>query len=173
MNIPIGLAEIALYAAIVLALAGLMYLGHWLWKRRKRTPEERAAATPLRPAHVLALEELAEVKEKKLWQSGHVKEYYSEITEVVRRYFERRYQIPALEETTDEILEAVRPHIPADLIATVDSMLRSADLVKFAKQQPGVSEHEAAMTTAYDIVNKTAAPTIPVEASPASGHVEL
>jgi hypothetical protein len=172
MNIPMSLAEMAVYAGIGLAVLALAYLGYRLWKRWKRKPGEKIVETVKRPAHVLALEELAAVKEKKLWQKGDVKGYYSELTEVVRRYFERRYEVNALEETTDEILDAVRPHLNADVLASVDGMLRSADLVKFAKQQPGVDEHERVMTTAYEIVNKTAAAATTGTAATGTGNVE-
>ena len=96
------------------------------------------------------------MKEQKLWQQGLVKEYYSEVTEIIRRYFERRYAVRALEETTDEILErAPRRLRPAKRWSAPMKMLRCADLVKFAKFTPGIPDHEEMLTLAYDIVEHT------------------
>jgi len=79
------------------------------WKRRKARksgkPDQRP---PPRPAHEIAFEQLALLKEKKLWQQGLIKQYYSEATEIFRRYLENRYAMQAMEETTDEILAGLR-----------------------------------------------------------------
>jgi hypothetical protein len=57
----------------------------------------------LLPPHVWALKELDKLNQKKLWQSGEVKSYYSELTDIARTYIELRYKIPAMEKTTDEL----------------------------------------------------------------------
>lgn len=156
MSIPITLAEIALYAAIVLAIAALGYFGYRYWKKRKERLAGIVPEAPARPADVLALEELGLLKAKKLWQQGLIKEYYSEVTEIVRRYFERRYAVKALEQTTDEILEALRGvATPPPALTSSLKMLQLADLVKFAKFTPGIPDHEEMMTLAYDIVEQT------------------
>jgi hypothetical protein len=156
MSVPISLAEITLYAGILLVVAGAGYLLYRWWKKRatRATGQEREA--PLRPAHVIAFEELGALKEKKLWQKGLVKEYYSEATEILRRYVENRYQIKALEETTDEILSGLgKIKLAGDLLRSIEKVLRRADLVKFAKLRPDVPEHEEVMTVAYDVVERT------------------
>ena len=73
---------------VVLALG---YLGYRYWKKRKAASGDAAYTPPPRPAHIIAIDELGALKAKKLWQQGHVKEYYSELTEILRRYFENRY----------------------------------------------------------------------------------
>jgi hypothetical protein len=156
LAIPLSLAEIALYAGIVLALAALAYAGYRYWKRRKERLAGLVPDAPVRPADVLALEELGALKEKKLWQKGMVKEYYTEVTEIVRRYFERRYGVRALEETTEEILQALRTvSVSPEAMEPAGKMLRLADLVKFAKFTPGIPEHEEVLTLAYDVVERT------------------
>jgi hypothetical protein len=155
LSIPLSLREIVLYAGALVLLAGLVWLAIWWWRRRKRATGE-AYTPPARPAHVVAMEELALLKEKKLWQQGLLKEYYSELTEILRRYIENRYSQPALEETTDEIIIGLRKlRFPVELLNEIEEMLRSADLVKFAKQRPGINEHENAMALVYDIIDRT------------------
>jgi hypothetical protein len=157
-SIPISLEEILLYLAIAAAVAGLGYLGWRFWRKRKRVLAGEVYVPPARPAHVIAFEELAVLKEKKLWQQGLVKPYYSEVTEILRRYIENRFRQPALEETTDEILAGLRKNdFPEELVGTVDTVLRRADLVKFAKHQPGIPEHEEVMTAVHTVVDRTKA----------------
>ncbi len=156
LSIPWTLAEIAVYAGIILAVAALCYLAYWYWKKRKRTKRGEVYVPPAKPAHVLAFEELAVLKEKKLWQQGLIKQYYSEVTEVLRRYLERRYDVMALEETTDEILDRLREKQPGNgVMEETEKILRRADLVKFAKYQPAIPEHEEMMVVVHDVVDKT------------------
>ncbi len=176
MSIPISLAEILTAVGIAAAVLLLAYGVYRYWKRRARRATGTEYVPPPRPAHEIALEELALVKEKKLWQRGLIKEYYSEVTEVLRRYIENRWQVRALEETTDEILTGLTgTGIAGDLLRSVEKGLRRADLVKFAKAQPGIPEHEEMMTIAYDTVERTkAAPqpaTVEQHATGAGGGV--
>lgn len=166
LSVPWTLAEIALYAGVILLAAALIYLAYWYWKKRKRAKTGEVYVPPPKAPHVLAYEELAALKEKKLWQQGLLKPYYSEVTEILRRYIERRFAVMALEETTDEILAGLRQQQPANgVMAETEKILRRADLVKFAKYQPTVPEHEETMTVVYDVIDKTkpAAMTPPAE----------
>jgi hypothetical protein len=155
-SIPLSLAEVLLYLGIALAVTLAAYYLYRFWLRRKGKAAGGQYAPPPRPAHVIALEELAVLKEKNLWQRGLIKEYYSEVTEILRRYFENRYRRPALEETTDEIIAGLRnTEYPAGLFSLTETVLRRADLVKFAKQRPSIPEHEQMLTAVYDIVDAT------------------
>lgn len=155
LGIPLTLQEILIACGLFLiAFAAAYFLYRW-WKRRQM-PEAVAAAVPGRPAHVLALEELAVLKQKKLWQQGLVKQYYTEVTDILRRYFENRYRLMALERTTDEILDDLRRiRLTTDLLGKTGSLLRRADLVKFAKHQPPIPEHEESIQIVYDVVERT------------------
>lgn len=156
-SIPFTLAEIAVYVGVALLIGGLAYLLYRYWKKRQQKKAGVAYTAPPRPAHLVALEELAILKEKKLWQQGLVKAYYSEITEIIRRYIENRFTLMALEQTTDEIMDGLRGarFVPGDVLQQVETMLRRADLVKFAKHQPGTQEHEEMLTLAYAMVDRT------------------
>jgi hypothetical protein len=154
--ISLTLAEILLYLGILLLVAVAGYLLYGYWKKRTHKKQGQEYVPPARPAYAIALEELAMLKEKKLWQRGLIKQYYSEVTEIVRRYFENRYGFMALEQTTDEIMGALRKHRHAEAIwEDAEEMLRLADLVKFAKYQPDIPEHDQTLQTAFDIVEKT------------------
>jgi hypothetical protein len=156
LSVPWTLAEIAIYVGIVLLVAALCYLAYWYWKRRKRTKKGEVYVPPPKAPHLLAYEELAVLKEKKLWQQGLTKQYYSEATEILRRYVERRYAVMALEETTDEILDGLRSkQLSKDVMAETEKILRRADLVKFAKYEPGIPEHEEMIVVVHDVVDKT------------------
>ncbi len=85
-----------------------------------------------------------------------IKQYYSEVTEIVRRYIENRFKVMALEQTTDEIMFGLRRlNVKPVACGKVETLLQLADLVKFAKYQPGISEHEGMLTLATDIVEST------------------
>lgn len=158
LAIPMSLAEILLWVG-GLALAGaLTYAAYRYWKRHKARKGHAADAyaSPPRPAHVIALEQLALLKEKRLWQQGRIKEYYSEATEIFRRYLENRYTMQAMEETTDEILSGLRKlRFPDAMLAAGERILRRADLVKFAKFEPALVDHEELLVVIYDFVDKT------------------
>jgi hypothetical protein len=156
LSIPYTLAEVLLYVGIVVLVAVLAVLAYRYWKKRQQKIPGAIPLSPPRPAHVIALEQLGLLREKKLWQQGLIKEYYSEVTEIIRLYIENRYHVRALEQTTDEILAGVQLFpLPVDIPENLGRILRRADLVKFAKFVPGIPEHEEMMTIAYDIVDRT------------------
>ncbi len=156
IDIPMSWKELALYAAMALAAAGLGYLGYRWWKKRKRKLAGEVYVPPPRPAHLIALEALGDLKAKKLWQQGLVKEYYSELTEIFRRYFEQRYNVPSLEETTDETLAGLRSaQVGNGFLEPAGVILRRADLVKFAKYHPTVTDHEDSFRGVIAFVEKT------------------
>lgn len=156
LSIPITLAELALYVGIVVLVCALIFLGYKYWKRRQRTATGEVCVPPPRPAHIIALEELAKLKEQRLWQQGRIKEYYSGVSEIIRRYIENRFKLMALEQTTDEIMVGLkRLHIAQPVTGKIETLLQLSDLVKFAKYQPGLSEHEGMLGIAFEVVEST------------------
>jgi len=140
-----------LIALAVLLLAGLAY---YYYRKIKR--EREAAFVPSKPRippGQTALAALRSLEDKHLWQQGRVKEYYSEVTEIVRRFFEDQFGVLALESTSDEILDQLHRVPEAEPFqAQCRSFLTTADLVKFAKYQPAPEEHERELHSAYEIV---------------------
>jgi hypothetical protein len=139
---------------ILLAIVGVLAGAYWYYKRMKR--REQGLPQPAGPpmaAHELALLALRALEDRRLWQQGKVKEFYSEVTEIVRRFFEARFRIIALEMTSDEILTQLKANPSAEpVLKKVNTLLLTADLVKFAKYEPSMAEHEEELQAAYAIV---------------------
>jgi hypothetical protein len=112
---------------------------------------------PLRPADEVAIEKLDMIREKKIWQQGQLKEYYTQLTDVVREYIDRRFEVSSAEQTSDETLRAMRPLLNErkDLYEDLRKMLTLADLVKFAKWSTTPDENELSLRSAYKLVKET------------------
>lgn len=121
---------------------------------------------PIIPAYVEALDKLDKIKNEKTWQRGRIKEYHTELTDVVRYYIERAFNINSLELTSEEILQKTQ-FLKFDKPAAYDGlkqMLQLADLVKFAKWSPTPSDNELSLLNAYLFVNQTKVEVVqPVE----------
>ena len=155
LTIPLDWKWIALWVIIGLIILAAAYYMYRKYQERKAgyVPEKVVIKIP---AHVAALKSLRVLREKQLWQKGMVKEYHSEITEIIRRYFEERFNLPALEMTSGEAVEELRRRPGTEKIITdTQDFLTNADLVKFAKYQPMASVNEEMMKQAEDIVQKT------------------
>ncbi len=137
---------------LILLIIGLV----WYLNNRPEEVKEMPKPKPTIPAHLEALSALDELAKKKLWQQNKVKAYYSELTHILRVYLERRFEIHALEQTSDEIILALRSSdIPEAEKKKVMHVLLLADMVKFAKEQPIGSENDAAMVDVKKVVELT------------------
>lgn len=157
---------------IVLFIVGILAGAYYYYKRKKKKQFDLLANVKVViPPHREALTALRIIEEKKLWQQGFIKQYYSEVTEIIRRFFERRWSVIALELTTYEILLQMK-HIPEALTVwkEMERFFLTADLVKFAKYEPSPVEHEEEMQIAYSIV-RAMTPKTPVVLEPQSQEV--
>ena len=153
-----GIIRWILLALLLVALGvGIYYLVQW-YRKRQQPEEEIIEPELLRPAEEVALEKLDAIKEAKIWKDGKTKEYHTELTDVVREYIGRRFDVQSTEKTSDETLRAMKPLIDKELFAKLSKMLQLADLVKFAKWTTTPDENEMALTTAYEFVNETKLP---------------
>ncbi len=156
LDVALTFEEIQYYVYGGLALLLLGFLGWYLWKKRKRNEDPFVRKAPQLPAHEVALRKLNELAAKKLWQKGEYKAYYSELTDIIREYLERRYGILAMESTTDEILDDLSGLITRpELKDPLRELLQQADLVKFAKARPLPDQNELAFRRGLDLVNET------------------
>ena len=73
-------------------------------KRKKDQPVFKRKSKPASPAHIIAINKLEELRLNKVWQSGQLKKYYSELTDIIREYMVNRYHFDAPEMTSFEIL---------------------------------------------------------------------
>ena len=126
------------------------------------------APTPPPPKHIetpteKALRLLLELEQKQLWQRDQVKQYYTELTDILRSYIEERFNTPAMELTTDELLLVAKRH--RDMLKHYDALamiLQTADMAKFAKAQPLPQEHTDAFDHTRNFVTATK-PTVVTE----------
>ena len=150
---------------IIIVLSLLLICGGvWVYfkylrnKFRKGTAEDEKPVDP-RPAHVIAMEQLENLRQEKLWQGGEVKRYYSRLTEIVKVYVSRRYDINATEQTTDELLLELkmntRIEASKESVEDLRELLQMADLVKFAKWKPLPEENDRAFEEGKEFVQMT------------------
>ncbi len=137
--IALGVAALALAAAAV----------WWIRRRRARRTVEEIPEVRLPPDFV-ALAELERIAAMGLPARGEFKQFYTLVTDAVRRYLEARFGVEALERTTFELLDDLaRRRLDVDGLA---ALLNEADLVKFAKYKPDGARADDAMSLARDVV---------------------
>ena len=125
---------------ILVLIAGLGAYIYWFIKNhQKKKIEEEIYKTPIEKATSL----LNTLEKKELWQHGEIKEYYSELTDIVRNYIEEAIEIPAMESTTSELIQGLKiaslkkkMNLSKETIDNLFVVLKQADLVKFAKSKP-------------------------------------
>ena len=148
---------ILLALATVVVGVGGYYLITYMQRRLAKETTDTVPVEPLRPAEEVALEKLDLIREQKIWQSGQVKEYHTQLTDVVREYIARRFEVSSAEQTSDETLRAMRLMLKEqkDLYEHLRKMLTLADLVKFAKWTTTPDENEMSLRSAYAFVKET------------------
>ena len=133
-EIPWSPGQPLIYGALMVLLltAGGVFLFYYLGKKKNQLP------APPDPAHIRAFEELEQLSREQLLERGIVREYYFRLSEIFRRYIERRFHIPAVERTTEEIMPDILnlQECGSALKAETREILRYADLVKFARFCP-------------------------------------
>jgi hypothetical protein len=127
----------------------LTVLGLFWWQARKRGPKEFLEVAE--PANVKALKQIAELEARRLFEKGDVKEFYFVLTEIIRRYLKSLRGFPAAELTTEEITR----HIDNEEDRKILSLLRGADLIKFADTVPTPARKEEDVSTAISHVQET------------------
>lgn len=150
-------------AAVLLAVLGFV-----LWFSKRKKPELVTPPSPVLPLHVRMRSALEEVERKRLWQQGLHKQYHTEVTDILRHFVEERFGTPALEKTSDELLQELKlSSMSAEQRGKLGNMLHLSDLVKFAKLTPAPSENEQLMASALRMVEDHAVIDNP---QPQSGH---
>ena len=166
---PIWWWGILRWVLLALAIAGVGVGGYYLITYLRNRFGDASATDvptePLRPAEEVALEKLDAIREQKIWQSGQVKEYHTQLTDVVREYIARRFEVSSTEQTSDETLRAMRGLLSdkKELYESLREMLTLADLVKFAKWTATPDENENSLRSAYTFVKETTPVEEPTE----------
>jgi hypothetical protein len=154
---PVTLGEMLPWILIILLLGIIVWaIIRYLPKLRKSNSES-SVFIPAEPAHIIAFRDLERLKSQELWQKGETKKYYTELTEILRRYLENRFRVYSLELTTYETLDAlVKSGFKKDgSYKDLKTVLTGADLVKFAKYNPVASENESHFQTSWNFVLTT------------------
>lgn len=158
MKTPFVWSDWYLFILCFLFLAPVIYLIYYLIMRlRDNEPIIRwVKVEPKLPAHETALKEIEEIKNEKIWrQEGRAKEYYTELTDAIRRYINDRFEINATEMITSEIIEQLQGIEDKEALKDLNELLQTADLVKFAKHDPLMNEKDASLINAIDFINET------------------
>ena len=155
LKLPLNWILIGLVVFLIFALLVAAYFIYRYYKKKNALKQNIKPEVKI-PPHEVALAKLAELEQKKLWQNGLVKQFHSEVTEIVRQYFEDRFNFRALEMTSAEILAVLSYMEDGKKISgTSENFFSNADLVKFAKFEPMPKINEEMMKQAYEIVNQT------------------
>jgi hypothetical protein len=102
--LPYAYWGLAILAAIIILILIII-------KLNKKKPQEVIIEKPKIPAHITALETLEKIKQEAIWKDNKTKEYYSSIADTVRLYIEERFNINALELTSDEIIKIFKAQV--------------------------------------------------------------
>lgn len=122
---------------LVLILAVIIILNKA--KKKKIIIEEKII---LEPAHIEAFVSLMKIKDMKVWESEDLKPFYTQITAVIKRYINRKYDVLTFEKTSDEIVRSLQfINLTRDEIFILNKLLTLSDLVKFAKEKPLSTEN--------------------------------
>ncbi len=153
---PYSYMPLIIIFSLVLLATSVFLVKLFLNKIKKGQKE---FAYPSKPAHQIAYEALELLRNKNLPVIGNVKEYYIDLSDIVRHYIENRFDIRAPEMTTEEFLFSLRDS--GDLTGTHKNLLKEflshCDMVKFAKYGPTQEEIEGSFNVAKKLVDETKA----------------
>ena len=173
LEIPRSLWSLWPWFAAALGLAALIFL--YLRRKRGEAPSAVSRKPRLSP-YDEAYQALRRLRDSGLLEEGQLKPYFTRLSEIIRRYLERRYLIQAMESTTTQLLDQLRKmSLVLDELKLFKDFFPCCDLVKFAKYTPTVPEQERVTELAFRIleVTRPTEPVLPVtvESTPESaGH---
>jgi hypothetical protein len=154
---PLSFAELAPYLAGI-AVIGLIIglIWYYFWRKRMNKPLFPVITRTQGPPWQTALQNLDALEDKKLWQNGKIKEYYSELTDIIRHYLHQQHGIEAMEMITTDILASYdSAGLQPDARSILTNILMQADYVKFAKAIPLRNENELIMTYSRQFIETT------------------
>lgn len=151
---PVSFREILPWLLVILFLAVAGVLGNRYFRSRRKGKAAFVPVKPAEPPWQIAFREMEELKKEKLWQQGKTKEYYTRLTDILRRYIYGMYGIHSPERTSNETMELLREkdHVPVVLMERLEYVLQTSDMVKFARAEPKPSENDQVFGEAYDFI---------------------
>ncbi len=143
-------------AGIILLLLIIAYVVYLFYRKKIIKNIDESKAIPTEPPYERAIREMKELKNSDLLSSGEIKDFFIALSEIQRRYISGRYNILALDRTTDEIIAEFKSiKIKWDIVGKFKDILDFSDLVKFAKFIPEINESEKMFDQAFELVNLT------------------
>lgn len=113
--------------------------------------------------HQKAMKEIEQIKADKMVASENSKEYYTKLTDTLRKYIEERYGFNAMEMTSSEIIEKLMAVQDEKALSELRHLFLTADLVKFAKYSTLINENDMNLVNAIEFINQTKQENVPVE----------
>ncbi len=113
--------------------------------------------------HQKAMKEIEQIKANKMVQSDNQKEYYTKLTDTLRKYIEERYGFKAMEMTSGQIIERLMSTADAVSLNELRTLFQTADLVKFAKYSTLINENDMNLVNAIEFINSTKIENMPTE----------
>lgn len=156
---PVNLPEPPwLLIFMIIAAAAVVIIGIWYWLRRKNTGAKPAV---IKSPWGIAYQRLWELRQRDLIGQGKFKEHFIELSDIIRKYIEGRFNIHAPEMTTEEFLGFVKnsPLMEVQYKELLKNFLRLADMVKFAKYDPSPNEAAESFELVKRFVDETKMPT--------------
>ncbi len=151
---PLSVADILPWAGVALGAAALVLLVLFLVRRSRRRVQEEILRQE--PAHITALRKLDALRKEKYGEPEHQKAYYSAVTDILREYMSRRWDVDALEKTTGELFPLLAGRdIPKDLLEELRQLFELSDFVKFARLHVTPQEASEALPLAVRFVTET------------------
>jgi hypothetical protein len=143
------------YLAIIAGVVLLIFVGGYLYRRF--TGKIAAPVLPPVPPWDIAMQRLDALKGEKHGEFGRFKQFYFELSLIIRGYIEGRYETPAVESTTYELEDdpKIKTGLSGDLYRNLFDFIMRSDLVKFAKSIPTAKDTEKDIAFAYDLILQT------------------
>ena len=151
---PFGFYDILPWLLSLIIFLALIYILNKLIKY-KHISKTKIKKEITIAADIVALRDLNELEEKELYQKGKTKQYHTKISEIIRRYIEKRFNFIALEQTTEEILVEIKNKIKVEEYTHLKIILERSDLAKFAKTKPTSAKNKQSMELAKEFVEIT------------------
>lgn len=154
------------YAGALLILAAGFLAWFYLRSRAKALKIPEIPEELKRPAWDVATSELQALRDSGLLKKKLIKQYYVDLSEIIRKYIQRRFQVLALDRTTQEIKQELKgTKTDRSAIELVHTLLQDCDLVKFAKLIPPGAQINQDFRQAFEIVESTKPKEVTVQES--------
>ena len=135
----------------------VMIVAYWLYLRLRDNKPIIASIKIVKKLlpHQKALKEIEVIKAEKMVTSENQKEYYTKLTDTLRKYIEERYGFSAMEMTSSEIIDRLTETQDRQALDELRMLFQTADLVKFAKYSTLINENDMNLVNAIEFINKT------------------